>query len=229
MSPADPSIDAIMETASVALARMDYLACERHCLDALQRARAAGDWAGYARVLLPLQESRRQRRMIAAEGVVRLGTTDLTNPDTWLDQLDNGCIVVTHPHDATTARHLAATARQRNRFVEVLFADNPTSASRWVLRSFDGPPVSCEVDSPPVGWINRWLTPGGDGDPTMKTPADWFLDAAEALGDRSLQAVDPAAADTDRITGLEQCLRVVTDHEIIHQQLAESARRLGRT
>ena len=67
-------VDAIMEDASQALSRMDYLSCETFCLKALSLARRAKRWPVYARILLPLQETRRQRRMIAAAGVIRLGS-----------------------------------------------------------------------------------------------------------------------------------------------------------
>jgi len=69
------TLDALMEDASRALAEMDYLTCESLCLKALAAAREDGNWAYYKRILLPLQEVRRQRRMIAADGDVVLGCT----------------------------------------------------------------------------------------------------------------------------------------------------------
>ncbi len=100
-------LNAIMERASVALQAMDYATCEAACLEALRVARHGRQWADYARVLLPLQEARRQRRMNAADGTFRLGTGDLAGgPDSWLAALAPGCIVVTPPHDrADAARH----------------------------------------------------------------------------------------------------------------------------
>ena len=74
------TIPELMERASVALVDMDYLQCEALCLKALALARAAADWAAYARIVLPLQEARRQRRMIALDG--RVGV--------WVDGLDGG-------------------------------------------------------------------------------------------------------------------------------------------
>ena len=115
-------LDAMMEAASQALARMDYLVCESHCLDALAIARQRQDWPYYARILMPLQEARRQRRMIAAEGVIRLGTANLDgDPSAWLEQMRvgptqaeiAGCIVLTQPHGADDARRLAQTVRQQ--------------------------------------------------------------------------------------------------------------------
>ena len=61
-------LNTTMEHASAALQSMDYAACEAGCLTALAMAGNARRWSDYARILLPLQESRRQRRMIAVDG-----------------------------------------------------------------------------------------------------------------------------------------------------------------
>lgn len=96
MDARDPryeELDAVMEAASVALSRMQYVECDRQCVRALKMARELEDWPYYARVLLPLQESRRQRRLTAAEGVVRLGTRLLKEPvELWLNYLPEGAV-----------------------------------------------------------------------------------------------------------------------------------------
>ncbi len=230
------SITPIMEHASQLLAKMDYLGCEDRCLQAMSIACSQDKWADYARILLPLQEARRQRRMTAAEGVVRLGTTDLPgNPVPWLRRLNPGCIVVTHPHTARTADQLAQAVRRQSLYVEILFADNAASVGQWVLRSFAGPSVACVVDAPPRQWIDAWLNPPAarqepaPADQTAKQPADWFLDACEALGDAALAEVNVPMGDRRRVRLLERCLRVVTDHEILHQTLGQAARALQAT
>src|SRR5690606_17570305 len=87
------TLDDIMERASRSLAAMDYLTCERLCVEALAAARRAQDWSYYARILLPLQEARRQRRLIAADGWVRLGTSDLEGPHhDWSGVFEAGCV-----------------------------------------------------------------------------------------------------------------------------------------
>lgn len=231
------SLDAMMEDASRALARMEYLECEALCVEALDQARAAEAWSYVARILLPLQEARRQRRMIAAEGVVRLGTTSLTGPVSgWLDEMEAGCLAVTAPHGAAQARELVALARQRRRVVEVLYVENAPRQGDWRVRSFGGPAVTVEVAGPPPTWCDRWIRPGemsnaiegASGVLRSATPADWFLDASEALGDAALEAAlqhhDSPKASFD---ALYDCLQVVSDHEILHQRLAEAARVVG--
>lgn len=228
-------LDEIMQEASKALARMDYLTCESLCLRALAQARASGDWAYYARVLMPLQEARRQRRMIAAEGVIRLGTASLQTPsDGWIAQVQTGCIALTRPHTADDARRLHDAVRAGRQHAEVLLVDSPTDADMWRLRSFQGPEVACDFAAPPVGWRDRWLSTGDaptaeSGDQGIKapaTPADWFLDACEALGDAALATVP--AGRRDDVEALEPLLNVAPDHEILHQTLANAARERAR-
>ena len=231
-------LDTTMQRASEALARLDYLTCERLCLEALAAARRAGDWPYYRRVLLPLQESRRQRRMIAADGSIRLGTADLGDDvSNWLDQLDAGCIAVTWPHSAETARQLSQAALDRRLHVQVLFADCPADAAQWTIQSYRGPHVGCVRPAPPGAWINRWLSPAtdnpvADSSPPQRSadqlnlslyPADWFLDACEALGDTALAQVEAGLTGSDLVEALQRCLEVVTDHEILHQRLSDAA------
>jgi hypothetical protein len=225
-------LDNLMQTASAALLARDYLTCEERCMRALAGAREREDWAYYGRVLLPLQEARRHRRTIASEGAIRLGTTDLAGDlGAAVAHYPAACIVVTHPRTADDARALATESRRNRQFIEVLFADNAASAPRWTLRGLGGTKVTCELPAPPAPWIDRWLDRSNIPAQTssMPTPGDWFLDATEALGDRALaQVKDIAAADgRARLAALEQCLDVVTDHELIHQYLWDAARVLS--
>lgn len=247
--PLDPSPhvrDRLMAEASAALAGMDYLTCEARCVQALALARSAGDWSYYGRVLMPLQEARRQRRAIAAEGLVRLGTSDLpTGPaasvaESILEHLRVGCLVVTRPHPPEVAAEVAALAVARRRFVEVLYGDTTPDRAVWMLRPFGvgqrpAWSVECELPAPPAPWRDRWIdVPSTHTRPP--TPADWFIDATEALGDAALTHVlgRPDRLPEDRpitaqiLAELERCLDVVPDHEFIHQRLLDAARDLTR-
>jgi len=252
MPPTAEKLGAMMEAASQALARMDYLVCESHCLEALAMARQRQDWPYYARILMPLQEARRQRRMIAAQGVIRLGTMSLQGEaSAWLGHMRAGntqgdiagCIVLTQPHTGDHARRLAQAVRRQGLCVEVLLADNPVTAKQWTLRAYDGPDVDCTRPAPPAGWLDRWLgfqdgqqasgddtaergwdQPIGDVARSTYRPVDWFLDGAEALGDAAIAQVQIPLGDPQRIGALERCLNVVTDHEKLHQALEEAAR-----
>lgn len=197
-----------MEKASRALADMDYLTCEALCLDALTEAKRADRYGYYARVLLPLQEARRQRRMIAAAGDIRLGSGPGFEPGKWLAGHNAGCIVLTHPHSAEDALAIHQRARQNKQFIEVLFADNAPEEAQWTLRSYDGPAVSCTIAAP---------LPGASA-------AQWFIDATERLGDAALAGVDSTLTGKALVDELESRLRVFPDHELLHQGLADAAK-----
>lgn len=214
------SLDSIMQQATSALGNMDYLTCEADCLRALAAAQATEDWAYYCRILMPLQEARRQRRLIAAEGMIRLGTSDLEGPITsWLGRIESGCIVVTHPFTASDVVRLQRKARSERRYIEVLYADNPAPAGRWTLRSFAGPDARYATDAPADVWIDRWLTATDTG----PQPSDWFIDATEAIGNVALSQVDAALGTPQRLAALEERFAVATDHEFLHQRLWDAA------
>jgi len=226
---ATAELNAIMENAAQALAAMDYIQCEALCLRALAQARQGKDWAEYGRILMPLQECRRQRRMIAADGVIRLGTADLEGePGQWLERISCGCVVVTHPHAPADAALLHEGARKRKHYIEVLYVDSQSTDARWTIRSHDGPDVVCEVDAPPDNWRDCWIDEPGNGEISKTaTPGDWFIDATEQLGDAAMAGL--AGLETEQnepasdvlIAQLEACLRVVPDHELLHQRLSE--------
>ncbi len=221
MADVRPQLDAIMDDASRALVAMDYLTCEARCIEALGQARAAEDWSYYARILLPLQEARRQRRMIAAEGTIRVGTPDLKDePATWLERLSPGCVVMTPPHTPDQAGQLQQLARRRRLHVEVLFAEPGQSA--WRLRTSAGRVAECDFRPPPVECLHRWLSDPADG--RRQDAAEWFIDATEALGDALIEGVGEAPGTRGRIVALESCLDAMTDHEKLHQRLADAAR-----
>jgi len=226
-----------MERASAALQSMDYAACEAGCLAALAMAGNARRWSDYARILLPLQESRRQRRMIAVDGTVRLGTQGLDgDPVSWLTRFAPGCIVVTPSHAKEDAAQLHDAARKEKLCVEVLYA--VAEGSSWRLAPFRGPLVEVHRPSPDPMWVNRWIGPSGDPNPEgvvdvhsegiSSGAVEWFVDAAEALGDAALASIDDAVSLDETRTALEQCLEGVDTHEILHQRLGDTARALAR-
>ncbi len=217
-------LDGIMGRASQALADMDYLGCEVLCLEALAEARGVKRFGYYARVLMPLQEARRQRRMIAAQGDILLGTAEPGfDVGRWLTGQRAGCIVLTHPHTAKDAKSLADRAYDEKKFIEILFADNAPDAETWTLRSYDGPEISCEVQAPTPGSPD---SPGSHDSPASpnEDPAQWFLHATEQLGDAALRSTDDSLSGGALVLELEVRLRIFPDHELLHQRLAEAAR-----
>lgn len=115
-----------MEQASQALVARRYLECERLCIEALQIARADEQFERLGRIMLPLQECRRQRRQIAADHGVVVLTGERKQPAAVLDENPKGCLLLTSPpYSPDDAKALRELARQREAMVEVLLLDQP--------------------------------------------------------------------------------------------------------
>lgn len=207
------SLDQIMEDASHKLAEMNYLASESLCLQALAEARVQGRWNYYARIVLPLQECRRQRRMIAAESTVVIGTPGD------VPRLSAGCLLVSKPHRQEDAAVVAREAAQAGLHVEVLYASQTPDEGPWTIETFVGPSAHCEVAAP----LN---VEKGQPIDAIEQPfaAHWFIAASEALGDAALEQVTAPLGSLERVEQIEARIAAVSDHEILHQRLAEAAR-----
>ncbi len=90
-------IDAVMERASIALTDMRYADCERLCLEAFEAAHQQNDYARLARIVLPLQEARRQRRQAAVDAGVFVLSGPRLDIKTLLNQYPTGCLLLTNP------------------------------------------------------------------------------------------------------------------------------------
>lgn len=211
-------IDTLMEAASGRLVAMEYLAAEALCLRALGMARAAGDWTDYARILMPLQECRRQRRMIACDTSIQLGTTD------GYALLERGCLVLTRPQNHEDAKILARRAEAQGLYIEVLLCDSEASDPRWTLTTSTGPNLRCGVEAPRGVPLDRPLDPEA-----YPHAAQWFVKAAETLGDQALAAVSAPLGTEARVEELERMVAAVGDHELLHQALGDAARALRGT
>lgn len=117
-------IDELMETASRALVARRYLECERLCNEALTIARASKDFGRLARIMLPLQECRRQRRQIATEHGVTVLSGERLEPERIIEARAKGCLLLTAPpYSPDDAVRLRELARQREAMIEVLLLD----------------------------------------------------------------------------------------------------------
>ncbi|MBI1371945.1 MAG: hypothetical protein GC159_04180 [Phycisphaera sp.] len=147
-------INQIMERASAALNGTRYLECERLCLDALELARASGDFDSYARILLPLQECRRIRRQTAVDAGVHVLSGERLEAEAILDRHPEGCLLLTDPpYDDKDEAMVRALARQRELFVEVLVMDHAAlrrSFESQLEQIGDAAIVAISDDLPPV-------------------------------------------------------------------------------
>ncbi|MHB1155960.1 MAG: hypothetical protein ACYC26_03870 [Phycisphaerales bacterium] len=118
-------IDALMEQAGESLAGMRYLECERFCQRAIALARQAGDMDRLARIVMPLEEARRQRRQTAEDAGVTVLAEKLS-PGEIVQRHPRGCLMLlAPPFDANDVAAVRELAVQRGLFIETLLMDQP--------------------------------------------------------------------------------------------------------
>lgn len=112
-----------MEAASVALVQREYLKCERLCMESMAIAFAANDFDTYARILLPLQESRRLRRQTAEDAGVFV-VDEKMDAGAILDAYGVGCLVLVRPvYGEGDLDALKGLRDERGSFVEAILLD----------------------------------------------------------------------------------------------------------
>ena len=138
-----------MEQASAALAKTEYFECERLALEALNTAFEAGDFERMARIVLPLQEARRQKRLEALEcsTVIRLNEADqeLLQED---EQVEAGCYLFEPLLVGADGRDLRERANQQG--VPVLVVGARAAHQRRRMADRDDRPADGADESPPA-------------------------------------------------------------------------------
>ncbi len=217
-------LDRVMDRASRALVATRYFEAERLCLRALEQAHRRRDYGRMARILMPLQEARRQKRQIACDA----GRCELL-PRRVRGTLGPGCYLVQPPAVAVAARRFREEADRRRIPVFALCREPLTEAGLWpivsvgsgtarrwplVVRTRVRPPTPLERDQS-----------SATRDPGDITPsAEWFEAAGEALGDAAIASVDPGLHPAWRVDDLMALLDAFPDHEKLHQGLEGACR-----
>lgn len=224
------SIDQLMEQASEALVSMDYFRAETAALRALAAARQLSDFERMARICMPLQEARRQKRQLALDAGVRMIIDAV--PRRW-NELRPGFYLVQVPLLGIDARTIRETADRRHIPMLVIAREPMTRLGKWPIVGVSGArettptptgmvTVRTQVD-PPAGAV---LVEGsrtrdqGDNVPDQA----WFLAAAEALGDAAIAKILPTDHPHHRVDELIEYLDAFPDHEKLHQLLESTCR-----
>ncbi len=226
-------VDGVMERASRALVERKYFEAERLCLEAMEKAHAESDYERMARVVLPLQEARRQKRDLAVDaGRVFVIDSEVPAPDT----LEAGCYLVKPPRVGLDGRLLREMADRREVPAIVLVREPRTRAGMWPLvalgpvtvRTPVMPPVAAAKKAP----ANKGKKPAKPAAPVdadaVLPPVTWFLDAAERLGDSALASIDPNRSVIGRVEDVLMRLAAHPDHEKLHQALEAACREAAR-
>ncbi|MBL0927789.1 MAG: hypothetical protein IBJ11_09070 [Phycisphaerales bacterium] len=198
-------VDGLMDQASAALVETRYFEAEALANEALHLAFQSRDFERMARICLPLQEARRQIRMLAVDSgkLVRRHA-----PGAGEEKLKTGLYLVEPPLVGADGRDLRDHGRAQKVPVVVVVREPKTRLGLW--------PV---VMIGPVTVRARIPAPEGD-----KPTAAWMLGALEALGDEAIAGVEAHLCEQERVEHLLERLDTVVDHEKLHQRLEESCR-----
>lgn len=225
--------------------RMEYLRAEAALVEAERYAWTARDWDTLARLYMPLQEARRQRRLRCGEGTVVLDLV-AQGPD---DRVDGRRVVENFPHGQLLvagwgtiepARQVRALQAEHGLFVETfLAAVYAVGAGRAVMVVPTDDvrlPASARYDT-----IDRLVAespahsivlaadelPVGTRHGTTQTYAE-VMSLWERLHLPFLATADMQADPGRRIEHYRRTIRVDYACELAHQKLSAVARELGR-
>lgn len=196
-------LDEIMEEASAALAAGDYFRCERLAAKAMQDAFAKEEWEAVARITMPLQEARRQRRLMAIDAD-RIFVFD-EEPPSGEQRLESGCYVIGAPCVAADARRISEAGMEQ-RVPVIALACEPRTQLGLLPVAVVGP-TTIRAKMKPV----KTFTP------------KWCLQAIEALAQSALETFDPGRAVHRQVEDLVEKVMTLPDSELLHQKLAEVA------
>lgn len=241
-------IDVLMEQASHALVARKYFEVEELCVEALRRAQAASDFDRVARVALPLQEARRQKRDLAFDAAVEDKAVFVVDGEVPTGKaLVPGCYLVAPPRVGVDGRVLREAADAKRVPIIVVVREPRSRDGMWPIVTVGPVTVRTKVAPPlpppppkPSGRGKKTtknvkhqspVAPGGNpAVAALDTPPDpkWFLTANEALGDAAITACLLRPTAFSQAESLIDHLAAQPDHEKLHQALEEAARRAAR-
>lgn len=205
-------IDALMEEASAALAKTDYFGCEELAMQALNIAYEVADYERMARIVLPLQEARRQKRLAALDTgtVFRLNEADQESLQE--DQaIEPGCYLFEPLLVGADGRDLRERANQQRVPVLVVVREPRTRYGQWPIVMIGPQTVRVQV-----------RPPGHDDEDDVTT--EWMQAASEALGDAAIMKIDGTRIASDHVGQLMDLLGTCPEHEKLHQALEHACR-----
>lgn len=204
-------IDDLMEQASEALAQTEYFLAERLANKALGRTRQLNDFQRMARIILPLQEARRQRFQQALDAG---GLTRLDEPVSEEMDLQPGCYLIEPPRVGADARRLRLEGLRREIPIAVLCREPRTQLGLWPIVAIGtGVTIRTKVD-PPADREHPDLA--------------WFVQSTVELGDWAIDSIDSTIDAVKRVDTLLPRLDAIPEHEGLHQALEEACRDAAR-
>jgi hypothetical protein len=204
------SVNSLMTKAQQALTRNHWFEAERLCARALDMARGEGDFNLMARVLLPLQEARRQRMQIALDSKKIVIVQEHLPEER---QLEPKCYLIEPPLVGADARRLRLLALEREIPAMFLCREPKTQLGLCPVVAIGQVTVRTRID-PPKKW--------------EKPDLAWYVAACEQLGDAAIDTIDRTAEPARQVDALLERLDTMPDHEKLHQALAEICKEAAR-
>lgn len=134
-----------MELASQHLVHRRYFEAERICAECLRKALALRDFDRLARIVLPLQEARRQKRDLAIDaGRVLVVNGELPSED----DLQPGCYLVEPPRVGVDGRLLREAADRRGVPAVVVVREPETRDGLWPIVAVGPVTIRTKVKPP---------------------------------------------------------------------------------
>lgn len=233
-----------MEQASVALTEGKYFETEELCIEALRRARGIADFDRIARISLPLQEARRQKRDLAYDAAVEKGAVFRVDGEPPAGKaLVPGCYLVEPPRVGVDGRVLRENADAKRTPIIVVVREPQSRDGLWPIVAVGPVTVRTKVPIPPPpqakpasaakkrpGRGKAAAAPAAAGEPSpapLPSP-EWFITAGESLGDAAIAACMLRPTAYSQVESLLDHLAAHPDHEKLHQALEDAARRAAR-
>ena len=217
IAPQAKKIDSQMERASSALAQMDFFQAERIAASCLNLAHNAGDFERMARICMPLEEARRQKRLAAIDAANTVVRSSLPRGRS---KLEPGCCLVQPPLVGANVGALRLKADRRG--VPVLFVTREplTRAGKWPVVAVSPAPLTIRAYiDPPVPLERIESSPSKDTGESVPT-VSWFLKALDALTDAALAKIKTEDPPAWQVADLVDCLDALPDSDLLHQKLA---------
>jgi len=219
------------------LMRMEYLAAERTLAAAEEAALRQQDFDALARLYMPLQEARRQRRQRCGEGVIRLdliardSSQQISGRDI-LEKFPHGQLLVAGWGSIQPAVQIRRLQTRRGLYVDAFLAAVYPTPSHPVVAIV---PLEAPLPPPqpmPLEELMRLLPSGSLVMPVDQIPPPTYSNVM-ALWER-LHAPFLAAADaqSDSLTKIEAYrTTIAVDYacELAHQDLSDLAKRLCKS
>lgn len=208
-------IDQLMEQASEALVATRYFECERLSKEAMALAVQVHDYERLSRIVMPLQESRRQKRQQATDAKKLTRIDDAQALEALLSgtkPIKPGCYLIEPPLVGADGRELRERADAEEVPIMVLTREPLTRTGLWPVVAVG--PATTRTKLPPPS--------------PKKLDVAWVIHASEALGDVGLAGLDPTDLAADRADHLLELLATIVDHEKLHQALAEACAAAAR-